>query len=137
MFDEAAVDTGKANVLLSLCELSNAGSQLDEAERFAGQALDVAERSAEPATVAESHMWLGRVAAARGDDGIVDAEFAVALKALEELGSSERLRRCRVTYAEILEGRGDLAAANEQLKLAISGMRAGLAQLRESHTASA
>ncbi len=136
LFEEAAVDNGKANVLLSLCELSHARSQLDDAGRFAGQALEVAERCAEAATAAESHMWLGRVAAARGDSGVVDAEFTVALGALEELGSSERLRRCRVTYAEILEARGDLAAANEQLRRAIS-MRAGLAQRRESHTASA
>lgn len=136
LFEEAAVETGKANVLLSLCELSHARAQLDDAGRFAGQALEVAERCAEPATAAESHVWLGRVAAARGDEGVVDTEFGVALKALEELGSSERLRRCRITYAEILEARGDLAAANEQLRRAIS-MRAGLTQLRETHTASA
>jgi tetratricopeptide (TPR) repeat protein/DNA-binding XRE family transcriptional regulator len=135
LFDEAAVDTGKANVLLSLCELAYARSELDEAERFAGHALEVAERSAEPANAAESHLWLGRVAAARGDDGVVDAEFSVALKALDELGSIERLRRCRITYAEILEARGDLAAANEHLKLALADMRPGLAQVRGSHTA--
>jgi len=127
LFEEAAVDAGKANVLLSLCELSHARSRLDEAEGFAARARDVAELSAEPATVAESHLWLGRVAAARGDHGVVDAEFALALKGLEELGSTERLRRCRVTFAEILEGRGDLAAANEHLKLALASVRPNVA----------
>jgi len=137
LFEEAGVDAGRANVLLSLCELSNARSQLHEAERFAGQALDVAERSGEPATVAESHMWLGRLAAARNDDRTVDAEFAVALSGLGELGATERLRRCHITYAEILESRGDLAAANDHLRRAIGSMRVGSSQyeLRESRAA--
>jgi tetratricopeptide (TPR) repeat protein/DNA-binding XRE family transcriptional regulator len=134
LFEEAGVDAGRANVLLSLCELSNARSQFREAERYARQALEVAERSGEPATVAESHIWLGRLAAVRNDDRTVDAEFASALAALGELGATERLRRCHITYAEILESRGDLAAANEHLRRAIGGMRAGSSQyeLRES-----
>jgi tetratricopeptide (TPR) repeat protein/DNA-binding XRE family transcriptional regulator len=135
LFEEAAIDIGKANVLLSLCELSHTRSQLDDAGEFAGQALEVAERSAEPANTAESHLWLGRVAAARGDDAVVDAEFAVSLKTLEELGSSERLRRCRVTYAEILEARGDLAAANVHLKQALASVPSNNSHRRESHTA--
>jgi tetratricopeptide (TPR) repeat protein len=137
LFEEAAVDSGKANVLLSLCELAHARSQFDEAGRLAGQALDVAERSGEPATAAEAHMWLGHVAAALGDDRAVDAEFAAALQMLEELGAGERLRRCHVTYAEILESRGDLASANVHLKSAIGAMRngSGQHQLRESHAA--
>jgi tetratricopeptide (TPR) repeat protein/DNA-binding XRE family transcriptional regulator len=139
LFEEAGVDAGRANVLLSLCELSNARSQFHEAERFAGQALEVAERSGEPATVAESHMWLGRLAAARNDDRTVDAEFAVALAGLGELGATERLRRCHITYSEILESRGDLAAANDHLRRAIGSMRVGSSQyeLRESRAARA
>jgi hypothetical protein len=41
--------------------------------------------------------------------------------------SSERLRRCRITYAEILEARGDLASANEHLKLALASVRPNVA----------
>jgi tetratricopeptide (TPR) repeat protein/DNA-binding XRE family transcriptional regulator len=139
LFDEAAVDTGKANVLLSLCELAYARSELDAAKRFAAQALDVAGRAGELANVAEAEMWLGRVAAALGDDRAVDAAFTVAIRTLEELGASERLRRCHVAYAEILESRGDLATANEHLKRAISAIRPGAAQhqVRESHLARA
>jgi tetratricopeptide (TPR) repeat protein/DNA-binding XRE family transcriptional regulator len=139
LFEEAGVDAGRANVLLSLCELSHARSQFHEAERFAHQALEVAERSREPATAAESHMWLGRLAAARNDDRTVDAEFAEALVALGELGATERLRRCHITYAEILESRGDLAAANDHLRRAIGSMRARSSQydLRESRAARA
>jgi tetratricopeptide (TPR) repeat protein len=139
LFEEAAVDTGKANVLLSLCELAHARTQFDEAKGFAGQALEVAERSGELATMAEAHMWLGRLAAVLGDDRGVDAAFNTAIRTLEELGASERLRRCHVTYAEILESRGDLAAANVHLKRAVGAMRAGSAQhqWRESHAARA
>jgi hypothetical protein len=64
----------------------------------------------------------------------VDAEFGEALSALGELGATERLRRCHITYAEILESRGDLAAANDHLRRAIGSIRAGSSQyeLREA-----
>jgi hypothetical protein len=42
-------------------------------------------------------------------------------------GGAERLGRYRVAYAEILEGRGDIAAANQQLKLALAELGANLA----------
>ena len=64
-------------------------------------------------------MWLGRIAAERGEDARVDAEFGAATGILEALGASERLSRCHVQYAELLEKRGDLVAANQQLRLAL------------------
>src|ERR1700730_15349995 len=72
LFEEAGADAGKANVLLSLCELSHARSQFDEAGRFDSQALAAAARSGEAATAAEAHMWIGHIAAALGDDRAVD-----------------------------------------------------------------
>jgi transcriptional regulator with XRE-family HTH domain len=134
LFDEAAVALGKAEVLLGLCELAIARSQLAEAEKFAVDARDLAERLSEKATLAESHMWLGRIAAERGDDARVDAEFGAASGILELLGASERLSRCHVQYAELLEQRGNLVAANQQLRLAL-GRLPGRA--RKDHSATA
>jgi len=37
----------------------------------------------------------------------------------------ERLSRCHVEYAELLEKRGDLAAANQQLRLALRQIQLG------------
>ena len=37
-------------------------------------------------------------------------------------GSRERHARYRAAYAEVLERRGDLAAANQQLKLALAAL---------------
>ena len=139
LFGELGVEVGKAIVLLSLCELSVARSLLDQAERYAVEARDGAERLAEKATQADSHMWLGRIAAERGDDARVDSEFREAWGILDALGAPERLSRCHVTYAEILERRGDIAGANHQLRLALSQLHPGkiTPAVREASTATA
>jgi tetratricopeptide (TPR) repeat protein len=120
LFDEAGVEVGKAHVLMSLSELHLARSDFNEARRFATEAVEVASRSAEPANVAEAHVWLGRVAAAQLDDSAADSEFRMAIEALEKLGVRERLLRSHALYAEILEGRGDLKGANHHLRKALS-----------------
>jgi hypothetical protein len=112
-----------------------ARSQPAEAEKLANDAKDLAERLSEKATLAECHMWLGRIAAERGDDARVDAEFGAASGILEALGASERLSRCHVQYAELLEKRGDLVAANQQLRLALGRLPGRFA--RKDRTATA
>jgi len=139
LFDEAAVETGRAEILLSLCELDIARSRLDAAETYAVEARTYAERLNERATLADSHQWLGRIAAERGDHDRVDSEFREAWGILDALGAEERLSRCHVTYAELLEKRGDLAAANRQLRLALNRLHpakiAPPAQLERTATA--
>ena len=125
LFDEASVEVGRAEVLLSLCELAIARSRLDEAEEFAVEARDRAEQLSEKTTLADSHVWLGRIAAERGEHGRVDTEFREAWGILDALGVPERLSRCHVEYAELLEKRGDLAAANQQLRLALRQIQPG------------
>ncbi|OLC14379.1 MAG: hypothetical protein AUH32_05715 [Actinobacteria bacterium 13_1_40CM_66_12] len=120
LFDEAAIEVGRAEILLSLCELDIARSRLDAAETYAVEARTYAERLAEKATLADCHQWLGRIAAERGEHDRVDAEFREAWGILDALGAEERLSRCHVVYAELLEKRGDLAAANHQLRLALN-----------------
>jgi tetratricopeptide (TPR) repeat protein/DNA-binding XRE family transcriptional regulator len=139
LFEEAGVEIGKANVLLSLCELHLARPDFDEARRYAIEALAVAIRCAEPANAAEAHVWLGRVAAAEQDDAGADAEFRQALDALTQLGARERLLRSHVLYADILEGRGDLAGANRHLRQAIAASSGVMQtpQVQESRQATA
>jgi tetratricopeptide (TPR) repeat protein len=139
LFEEAGVEVGKANVLLSLCELHLARPDFDSARSYAIEALAVATRASEPANIAEAHVWLGRVAAAQLDDGTADTEFKMALEALERLGVRERVLRSHVLYAEILESRGDLAGANQHLRRAIAASQGAISapQAHESRNASA
>jgi tetratricopeptide (TPR) repeat protein len=120
LFEEVMVETGKAHVILSLVELARAKHQLEKAQTLAQDALELADRLGETATVAEAHFWFGQIAHAMGDERTVDVEFTAALQDLRMAGGPERTARYRAAYAEILESRGDLAAANQQLKLALA-----------------
>jgi tetratricopeptide (TPR) repeat protein len=120
LFEDAGVEVGKANIGLSLAELALAQYDLTKASNFCREALALAGRLSEHDTVAEAHYWLAKVAEARGDEQAVDAEFAATFDALGQGPGKGRAARYHAMYAEILEGRGDLAAANRQLKLALA-----------------
>jgi tetratricopeptide (TPR) repeat protein len=122
LFDETGVEIGRGNVLLSRSELAYSQSRYAEAKEFANRALDLATRLSEPLTVAASHKWLARTAAAVGDDAAADSHFQQALEHLEGTGSSERLGRCHFEYAEVLEARGDMVSANRHLKAALAAV---------------
>jgi tetratricopeptide (TPR) repeat protein len=121
LFKEAGADVGaKAAVLLSLCELELAELHVDEAARFATEALELASRLSAVATIADAHAWLGRIAADRGDEGAADAEFAAAFDVLELPGAYPELSsRTYARYADILEARGDIVGAVQHLKRAL------------------
>ena len=120
LFEQDGIEAGKAAFLLSLSELALAESALDEADRFANEALELAGRLSETASVAESHVWLARIAVARGDHGAVDAEFHAAFDLFEKTQISDRLSGAHADYAEILEARGDVAGAVQHLKQALA-----------------
>ncbi len=124
--DETDLELGRASMILSLSELSLQEGNVDAAAELAEQGLTLAEKMGEGATVAEAHMWLGRVAEQRGDDEAVDREFEMALNGLSVHGMTERLLRCHGMYAEILERRGDLKTAYVHMKKALSASRPGL-----------
>ncbi len=124
--DETDLEFGRASMILSLSELSLQEGNVDAAAELAEQGLRMAEKMGEGATVAEAHMWLGRVAEQRGDDEAVDREFELALTGLSTHGMTERLLRCHGMYAEILERRGDLKKAYVHMKKALSASRPGL-----------
>jgi len=137
IFEEAGVETAKAQAFLSLAETAMARHDIRTARQQAEQALVLAQRLNERATVSDAHYWLAQVAHAEGDDVAVDAEFAAALSEPHEPGSRQRIATYRAAYAEILEGRGDLVAANHQLKAALAalGTRPAAAEGARSATA--
>jgi tetratricopeptide (TPR) repeat protein len=117
------LEAGRSHVLLSLCELNLADHHYTQAREFAQQALVYAERLGEASTVAQAHIWLGRVAASLSEPDVADSEFERAIDQLTRIGEAERLLRCHVLYAETLERRGELHRAYEQMKAAVSGIR--------------
>jgi tetratricopeptide (TPR) repeat protein len=125
LFEEAGVEVGKSNLILSMSELALAKHNLGEAESLGREALELANRLGEFGTAAEAHFWLAKVAEARGDDRAVDAEFAAAFDSIGQEPGRGRAARYRAMYAEILEARGDLAGANRQLKLALAAAPPG------------
>ena len=123
---ETELQVGRANMILSLAELSLQEENVDAAAELAEQGLRLAERMDEGITVAEAHMWLGRVAERHGDDATVDREFELAFQGFTNHGNNERLLRCHGMYAEVLERRGDLQKAYVHMKKALSASRPGL-----------
>ncbi|TMD52426.1 MAG: tetratricopeptide repeat protein [Chloroflexi bacterium] len=119
-------ERGKSHVLLSIAELHYNRSQLEQAQDFATRGLALARRLRERATEAEAHQWLGRVAAANGNAETTDREFESALEILGSLKLGERLVQAHAAYAQILEERGDLVAANHHLKQVLAASRPDL-----------
>ncbi|MGH7762424.1 MAG: helix-turn-helix domain-containing protein [Candidatus Dormibacteraceae bacterium] len=120
-YEEAGVEAGKATVILSLSELELAESHEEEATRYANQALELAGRLSENHTVGDSHVWLGLIAAAQGEDATADREFAAAFQVLEQPGMSpDRASRTHARYADLLESRGDMLGAVKHLKRALA-----------------
>ena len=128
---EGDLEFGRGQVLLSLCDLSMQEGKVDQAYDMAREALVLAERQEEGATIAEAHVWLGRIADRRGEHDEVDRAFEDAIRGFEALGLRERLLQCHGLYAEILERRGELARAYVHMKEALQASRPGL--LRREH----
>jgi transcriptional regulator with XRE-family HTH domain len=122
LFEETGIP-GKSDVLLSLSELEFSLSNFESAAALAQQAMALAIDEAAAGRIADAHLWLGRIAAVEGRDHAADAEFAAAIDVLEAAGAAERLGLARGIYAEVLEFRGDLRAANQQLKRALASVR--------------
>lgn len=118
LFERTNLQKARGLALLSLCELCLAQDDPDRAMVYADCAIEAGESLNETWTVANARMWKGRVAARLGDYPCADSEFQIAATVLENGGLDERLVGCHMAYAELLESRGDLTRAYEQLKLA-------------------
>jgi tetratricopeptide (TPR) repeat protein len=123
---DADLESARSHVLLSLCELAMQEGQVAEADDQARQALELAERLEEGASIAEAHVWLGRIADGRSQHETADREFELAIRGFEALGMRERLLQCHGVYADVLERRGELAKAYVHMKEALQASRPGL-----------
>jgi tetratricopeptide (TPR) repeat protein len=129
-YDEAGIENKKSHTYLSLAELHMAQGGNNEAELACRSAITHAGRLGEHRNVAQAHQYLGQIAASRGDDGTADSEFETAIGILEANQATQRAIECRAAYADVLEERGDLSAANRQLRAALADRRLQPAALR-------
>ena len=123
IFEEQGVETALGEFLMSQAELEFAQGDLASASAVATRSLELAIRHGEMATASEAHTLLGRIAARKGFEADADQAFSAALRAAETLGPGPRLTAVHEAYAEILEARGDLVAANRHLRHAIAAHR--------------
>jgi tetratricopeptide (TPR) repeat protein len=120
IFDELGLKRSRSHVLLSFSDLESARGAYEEAETYAQSAADLAREVGEAITAALAHQVLGRLATRRADHDRADREFSLALSTLSQLDAGERLLECHVSYADVLEGRGDHKAAVRHLKAAVA-----------------
>jgi tetratricopeptide (TPR) repeat protein len=76
-------------------------------------------RLGEKLTEALAYQLAGQVAEMRNDTIAADIAFERALGLLAQKNSSQRLIECHVAYAAILEGRGNLEASLEHVRMAL------------------
>jgi len=120
---ESDLEFGRSQILLSTSELAMHEGDVALAEDRAEEALRLAERLEDGATMAEAHVWLGRTADRRGEHERADREFEVAIRGFEALEMRERLLQAHGVFAEILERRGELNRAYGHMKQALRASR--------------
>jgi tetratricopeptide (TPR) repeat protein len=126
MCTDHEVTTVRSYVLLSLAEMELARSRYAQAEVFLQQARAHARKLEQPMQEAVTEELQGRLDDARGRVRARDRAFGRAIAMLDELGATQALVDCRITYAEILRAHGELDKAVEQ---ALTGLR----ESREAH----
>jgi tetratricopeptide (TPR) repeat protein/DNA-binding XRE family transcriptional regulator len=109
---------GRGHILIGLGEVELRRGRVAEATEYLQQAIDAGGETAERIVLAEARILLAQVEEQKGNRDLADDHFAVAIPILEELAMPDRLRDAHMAYAEVLDGRDDLAAASRQWKLA-------------------
>lgn len=124
--EEAGLELGKGHVLMTLAELELQGGDPDGARRHLVEARELAEKGNEKGSLAHAHQLLGQAAEASGMKAAADQEFRTAIAILESAGLTQRLVTCLAAYAKVLEGRGDIDGALQQMKRAVAATRPDL-----------
>jgi tetratricopeptide (TPR) repeat protein len=102
---------GRGYILTNLGEVHLRRGDLSQARDYLEQALEVGDAVAERIVLANARILLGQLENQIGNPRLADDHFGNAIGILEELGMPHRLRDAHMEYAEVLEGRHDLAAA--------------------------
>ena len=134
IFEELGVEPGKAAMLMTLASLELGEGRVETAVLTARRALEIATRLGEHGSASEAYILLGRLAVRQGRADEADEAFAAGVLEAEQGGGGSHLAEVHEAYAEVLEARGDLAAANGHLRKAIAANRP-VAAIAEARTA--
>jgi tetratricopeptide (TPR) repeat protein len=125
LMEQTGRPSGTSGVLTSLCGLCVAQGDFAQATGWANEALALAERYGEGWHAVEARVWKARIAELMGDHAQADREFELALRRAEVLQIRRRIVHVHMSYGEMLEKRGDLRRAFDQMKAALSITRSG------------
>jgi tetratricopeptide (TPR) repeat protein len=116
--DGSGTELARSHVLLSLGELYLTWGRIADAVPIIRDAIERTGRLHERIAESTGHHLLGEAMEQLGVSDAADDEYRMALDLLREDGMDERLIEVHISYASVLEGRSDLAAALGQLKQA-------------------
>ncbi len=118
-FDELNIDRrGRGNVLIGLGEVELRRGSMERATQYLLQAWDSGVATGERIVIAECRLLLAQVEERNENQSFADEHFDAAIRVLEELGMSDRLRDAHMAYAELLDARLDVVAASRHWKRA-------------------
>ncbi|MGH7862402.1 MAG: tetratricopeptide repeat protein [Candidatus Dormibacteraceae bacterium] len=126
------VDSQRSQTLLTQAEINLAQGRLRDCSERLAEAEALCLELDEQLPLATVHELRAQLLAARGDDAGSDAEFLAATAVLERAGSAERLAACAATFARVLHGRGELAAAYTWMERALVSGRPHLIERERS-----
>ncbi|MEA2633418.1 MAG: hypothetical protein QOH92_185 [Chloroflexota bacterium] len=137
IFEELGIRRRKSNLLLSLSKLELTRKAYARAEEYAIEALASAKACGEEMTAALAHQTLGELGAIQQAKEATDQQFAAALTLLRQCNAPQRILDCHLTYADILEKRGDWQGAIFQLRQALTIARSEVPALSAKSNVSA
>jgi tetratricopeptide (TPR) repeat protein len=118
-FDELNLDRrGRGHVLIGLGEVELRRGRIGDATQYLLQAWDSGVATGERIVIAECRLLLGQVEERNENQSFADEHFEAAIRILEELDMSDRLRDAHMDYAEMLDARLDVVAASRHWKRA-------------------
>jgi tetratricopeptide (TPR) repeat protein len=100
-FQEAGVESGRADALLSMGELRQLQGRLGEAMDWTAQAIDLAERLEAGLATAQGYQQLGELFQLQGEPDRMDAAFTRALEVLEAARLPERRREALARFERL------------------------------------
>ncbi len=92
--------------------------RLQRAKRYLAEAFAAGEPTREPTAQAKVCMLLGQIEELCGNSRGADGQFERAIGILDQFGKADKLRDAHIAYAELLDGRQDVATAARHWKLA-------------------
>lgn len=128
---KVGLEHGRVNIALDMAELEMAAGQLQAATYWLQEAEELATRLEERISLAICQRYRGELAELHGDQRACDNYFRTCfqrLAGLPHVGEIEA--EARSSYARILETRGDIHAAYEQMQAVVSIGRPHLSRER-------